>query len=509
PLTPSSAAGGGSLQLNHSQSPLDNLVRKTSSRRVRQNAREQDLQQQQWQAPRIADDDPTDAYAYATDAYDDYYAQPQQQQRQLDSEPRPQYAYAYQPTQSQYNDNDEGESSFQSNSSNALEPPRRQMANLRLDVQAHFARDSIATASSSDGNSYYEPDSSRHSGGAQYQTHPHQAPSPPSPRGGDQDYYDEDEYGRYRYFADDTSSVYSNNTATRGPALRDSWNSTATHATTRRPDYYLPNQDLLDPGTPAPPRGLRSAKEIERQPSVQRAGRAPIVKPATANFSRPVREEAQLGHAETMGVRVTPQLPPDMHEQKRKVLERNARRGSPLVQVEGPGSERPSMESAPGPPPTSASLQPQSQMNARRVSPASTLYSQYSYYPYENAVPTPTASNFGPEEGSVQKEEGSMQRSNTNLAAAGGGEESGPRTPQEYLQLGIQCHEANRLQESARHFERSAKEGGGCGVGMLMYGLTLRHGWGCGKNEKAGFKWLMKAAESAVGDLEGEVGVVQ
>ncbi|KIM48489.1 hypothetical protein M413DRAFT_33261, partial [Hebeloma cylindrosporum] len=58
---------------------------------------------------------------------------------------------------------------------------------------------------------------------------------------------------------------------------------------------------------------------------------------------------------------------------------------------------------------------------------------------------------------------------------------------------------------------------GGCGVGMLMYGLTLRHGWGCRKNEKAGFKWLMKAAESAVGDLErvrssggqADVGVVQ
>ena len=34
-----------------------------------------------------------------------------------------------------------------------------------------------------------------------------------------------------------------------------------------------------------------------------------------------------------------------------------------------------------------------------------------------------------------------------------------------------------------------------------MWGLTLRHGWGCEKNEKSGFKWLTKAAESAVGDL--------
>ena len=35
-----------------------------------------------------------------------------------------------------------------------------------------------------------------------------------------------------------------------------------------------------------------------------------------------------------------------------------------------------------------------------------------------------------------------------------------------------------------------------------MYGLSLRHGWGCARNEKAGFKWLRKAAEHAVEDLE-------
>jgi len=75
-------------------------------------------------------------------------------------------------------------------------------------------------------------------------------------------------------------------------------------------------------------------------------------------------------------------------------------------------------------------------------------------------------------------------------------------TAQDYLLLGIEHHENNRLKESAMCFERSAKEQGGCGVGMIMWGLTLRHGWGCGKNEKQGFKWLQKAAEGAVDDLE-------
>jgi len=77
-----------------------------------------------------------------------------------------------------------------------------------------------------------------------------------------------------------------------------------------------------------------------------------------------------------------------------------------------------------------------------------------------------------------------------------------PTSPFDYLQLGIQYHECNRLKDSAICFEKSAKEQGGCGVGMLMWGLALRHGWGCEKNEKSGFRWLSKAAEAAVQDLE-------
>lgn len=45
-------------------------------------------------------------------------------------------------------------------------------------------------------------------------------------------------------------------------------------------------------------------------------------------------------------------------------------------------------------------------------------------------------------------------------------------------------------------------------MGMLMYGLSLRHGWGCPRNEKSGFHWLKKAAELAITDLEkGKQGV--
>lgn len=44
-------------------------------------------------------------------------------------------------------------------------------------------------------------------------------------------------------------------------------------------------------------------------------------------------------------------------------------------------------------------------------------------------------------------------------------------------EIGIDHHEAGELERAAWCFEQSAKKDGGCGAGMLMYGLTLRHGW--------------------------------
>ncbi|EGG01807.1 uncharacterized protein MELLADRAFT_72921 [Melampsora larici-populina 98AG31] len=76
------------------------------------------------------------------------------------------------------------------------------------------------------------------------------------------------------------------------------------------------------------------------------------------------------------------------------------------------------------------------------------------------------------------------------------------RTAEDYLQLGIDAHEKGEMERSAGFFERSAREGGGCGTGMLMWGLALRHGWGCQVNETRAFKWLQKAAESVVDEVE-------
>ncbi len=263
-------------------------------------------------------------------------------------------------------------------------------------------------------------------------------------------------------------------------------------------------------------------------------GRAPVVKPVMANFSRPTRESGQWRHADAIAESATPQLPPDMRDQKKVVLERNAGRlkgkASSFDTPFSTSTHRPSplsreatsyLSAQSNFPSTCAVAQPQngaipsntghsaqitrsmlhppphSQQMQQRSNSSLSLYSNYSYYQYDGLIPSPTPSGSEtPDRSSTPYTSAQMK----NRKSTGGNNE--PRTPEDYLQLGIQHHEANRLQDSVQCFERSAKEGGGCGVGMLMYGLALRHGWGCAKNEALGFKWVRKAAESAVEDLE-------
>jgi len=75
--------------------------------------------------------------------------------------------------------------------------------------------------------------------------------------------------------------------------------------------------------------------------------------------------------------------------------------------------------------------------------------------------------------------------------------------------MGITYHERDQLALSAHCFEQSATLNGGCGFGMLMWGLSLRHGWGVKRDEKIGFAWVRQAADAAVGDLEGAVNGVE
>jgi hypothetical protein len=144
------------------------------------------------------------------------------------------------------------------------------------------------------------------------------------------------------------------------------------------------------------------------------------------------------------------------------------------------------------------------------------LYSNYSYYGYDSLIPSPTSDRLQVPGTLSPTPNISRSRSSPSLGSASPSRGTftpvSPKSPvssltsDDYLQLGIQHHEANRLAESAACFEKSARlskdEKGTSGVGMLMWGLTLRHGWGCPKDEKQGFQWLRRAAEAAVGDLE-------
>ncbi|KAF9906176.1 hypothetical protein EC991_000888 [Linnemannia zychae] len=75
-----------------------------------------------------------------------------------------------------------------------------------------------------------------------------------------------------------------------------------------------------------------------------------------------------------------------------------------------------------------------------------------------------------------------------------------PEKAEDYVRQGIEYHEVGDIAK-ATHFFRTAAELGDP-VGMLMYGLSVRHGWGCSSNRQLAFQYLQKSAEHAVGDLK-------
>lgn len=74
---------------------------------------------------------------------------------------------------------------------------------------------------------------------------------------------------------------------------------------------------------------------------------------------------------------------------------------------------------------------------------------------------------------------------------------TGPTAAENFLTQGIAYHEQGDMSRSAYYFERSAKVDGGCVVGMCMWGMTLREGWGARKDPRKGFEWIQRAAARA------------
>ena len=70
-----------------------------------------------------------------------------------------------------------------------------------------------------------------------------------------------------------------------------------------------------------------------------------------------------------------------------------------------------------------------------------------------------------------------------------------PLTPEDHATRGIEFHEQMLLPQATHQFQLSAE--GGSTTGMLLYSLSLRHGWGCAPNPEKAVEWLHAAAEFA------------
>ncbi|KAJ3089764.1 hypothetical protein HK102_005561 [Quaeritorhiza haematococci] len=67
------------------------------------------------------------------------------------------------------------------------------------------------------------------------------------------------------------------------------------------------------------------------------------------------------------------------------------------------------------------------------------------------------------------------------------------------LMVAIFYHDKNQLKLAAYFFSVAASKGSP--LGLFLYAMCLRHGWGVTQDEKLAVKLLQRSAESAIGDL--------
>ncbi len=111
--------------------------------------------------------------------------------------------------------------------------------------------------------------------------------------------------------------------------------------------------------------------------------------------------------------------------------------------------------------------------------------------------PTASAPGLGLGLNSAQAPLVAKSRSSSSSASPAVDTRTGPTSAEDFLSQGITYHEQGDLARSAFYFERSAKVDGGCVVGMCMFGMALREGWGARKDPIKGFTWIQRAAARA------------
>ncbi|KAL2859944.1 uncharacterized protein BJX67DRAFT_335757 [Aspergillus lucknowensis] len=73
---------------------------------------------------------------------------------------------------------------------------------------------------------------------------------------------------------------------------------------------------------------------------------------------------------------------------------------------------------------------------------------------------------------------------------------------EDHVAKGIELHEKGSLNESTYHLRIAAKQDHP--VGMLLYALACRHGWGMRPNQQEGVRWLRKAMDSVGLELNSD-----
>ncbi|KAN0062866.1 hypothetical protein ACQY0O_004687 [Thecaphora frezii] len=104
---------------------------------------------------------------------------------------------------------------------------------------------------------------------------------------------------------------------------------------------------------------------------------------------------------------------------------------------------------------------------------------------------------------SAHSDSSAMTSSARSTKSHGTDTRTGPSTAEDFLSQGITYHEQGDLSRSAFYFERSARVDGGCVVGMCMFGMALREGWGARKDPRKGFEWIQRAAAKAGEMMQG------
>lgn len=113
-----------------------------------------------------------------------------------------------------------------------------------------------------------------------------------------------------------------------------------------------------------------------------------------------------------------------------------------------------------------------------------------------NMLPSPLGGNYIQQLQPPQQQQNSTSGSNSKHKKHSFMPDS---AAEKCVHEGIKFHEAGKLEQATEMFRQASNMD--FPMGMFLYGVSLRHGWGCKKNEHLAFQYLQKSAEHAVVDL--------